>query len=170
MTILVGRERSTGMNMASVVPVKGSSGQFAVLRILEFVRLCGAEEADIIVKTDQEPAIEALVKDVVKARGAVRTTVEESPVGSSGSNGVVERAVQGVEGLIRTLKCACEDRWGVRLQPGDKAVIFMAEYAGYLLNKLDVGKDGKTAWERSRGKRGTVMAVEFGEKVLWRVR
>ena len=68
-TILVGRERSTGMSMATVVPAKGGSGQFAVLKVLEFIRLCGAEEADIIVKTDQEPAIEVLVKDIVKAWG-----------------------------------------------------------------------------------------------------
>ena len=169
-TILVGRERSTGMSMASVVPAKGSSGQFAVLRVLDFIRLCGAEEADVVVKTDQEPAIEALIRDVVRARGAVGTIVEESPVGSSGSNGVVERAVQNVEGVIRTLKSACEDRWGIKLRPGDKAVVFLADYAAYLLNKLEVGKDGRTAWERSRGKRGVVLAVEFGERVLWRVR
>ena len=160
-TILVGRERSTGMSMATVVPAKGGSGQFAVLKVLEFIRLCGAEEADIIVKTDQEHAIEVLVKDIVKARGAVGTVVEKSPVGSSGSNGVVERAVQSVEGGIRTLKSACEARWDVTLKPGARTIIFLTEYAAYLLNKLEVGKDGKTAWERSREKKGLVMAVEF---------
>ena len=169
-TILVGRDRTAGMTMASVVPTKGTSGQFAVLKVLEFLKLCGAEEAQILIKTDQEPAIEALVRDVVRARGARTTMVERSPVGSSGSNGVVERAVQSVEGQIRTLKVACEDRWGIRLRPDEKTVVFIAEYASYLLNKLEVGKDGKTAWERSRGKRGAVMAVKFGEKVLWRIR
>ena len=69
LTVLVGRERTTGMTMASVVPVKGTSGQFAAMKVLEFVRECGAEEAEIILKTDQEPAIEALMKDVVKTRG-----------------------------------------------------------------------------------------------------
>ena len=169
-TILVGRERSTGMSMATVVPAKGGSGQFAVLKVLKFIRLCGAEESDIILKTDQEPAIEVLVKDIVKARGAVGTVVEKSPVGSSGSNGVVERAVQSVEGVIRTLKSACEARWDIALKPGARTIVFLTEYAAYLLNKLEVGKDGKTAWERSRGKKGVVMAVEFGERVLWRVK
>ena len=28
----------------------------------------------------------------------------------------------------------------------------------------------KTAYERCRGKRSTVMAIEFGEKLLWKVR
>lgn len=169
-TILVGRERTTGMTMATVVPLKGSSGQFAVLKILDFIKLCGAEESEAIIKTDQEPAIALLIKDVVQARQGVVTIVEKSPVGSSGSNGVVERAIQSVEGLIRTLKSACEHRWGLTLKPGEKTVLFIAEYASYLVNKLEVGKDGKTAWERSRGKRGVVMAVEFGEKVLWKIK
>ena len=169
-TILVGRERTTGMTMATVVPAKGSSGQFAVLKVLDFVRLCGAGERDIVVKSDQEPAIEVLIKDLVQARRGAATVVEQSPVASSGSNGVVERAIQGVEGLVRTLKCACEARWGVQLRPDEKTVVFLAEYAACLINKLEVGTDGKTAWERSRGKRGVVMAVEFGERVLWKVR
>ena len=44
----------------------------------------------------------------------------------------------------------------------------MAEYAGYLLNRLEVGKDGKTAYERTKGKAASVLGVEFGEKLLWK--
>ena len=169
-TVLVGRERVTGMTMASVVPVKGTSGQFAAMKVLEFIRECGAAETEIILKSDQEPAIEALMADVVKSRGAKITMVEKSPVGSSGSNGVVERGVQSVEGMIRTLRSACEARLGIKIKPEEKIVIFMAEYAAYLVNRLEVGKDGRTAYERCRGKKATVMAVEFGERLLWKVR
>ena len=95
--------------------------------------------------------------DVVKTRGAAITVLEKSPVGSSGSNGVVERGVQSVEGLIRTLMSACQERMGTRIKLEEKIVIFMAEYAAYLINRLEVGKDGKTAYE-------------FGEKLLWKVR
>ena len=102
-TVLAGRERMTGMTMAAVVPAKGSSGQYAVKRVLEFVRECGAAEDEIILKADQEPAIEALITDIVKTRGRKITHVEESPVGSSGSNGVVERGVQSVEGVSKLL-------------------------------------------------------------------
>ena len=97
-TVLVGRERVTGMTMASVVPVKGTSGQFAAMKVLDFIKECGAAETEIILKADQEPAIEALMADVVKTRGAAITVLEKSPVGSSGSNGVVESGVQSVEG------------------------------------------------------------------------
>ena len=37
-TVLVGRERVTGMTMASVVPVKGTSGQFAAMKVLDFIK------------------------------------------------------------------------------------------------------------------------------------
>ena len=168
--MLVGRERVTGMTMASVVPVKGTSGQFAAMLVLDFIKECGAAETEILLKTDQEPAIEALMADVVKTRGATITVLEKSPVGSSGSNGVVERGVQSVEGLIRTLMSACQERMGTRIKLEEKIVIFMAEYAAYLINRLEVGKDGKTAYERCWGKRATVLAIEFGEKLLWKVR
>ena len=38
----------------------------------------------------------------------------------------------------------------------------------YILNRLEVGKDGNTAYERARGKKATVRGLEFGQKVLWR--
>ena len=87
-TVLVGRERTTGMNMATVLPTKGSTGRFAVEKVMEFITECGRQSGDIIIKTDQEAAIGYLVKDVVAERGdekGGRTIVEESPVGSKGS-------------------------------------------------------------------------------------
>ena len=169
-TVLAGRERMTGMTMAAVVPAKGTSGQYAVKRVLEFIHECGAAEADVILKSDQEPAIEALVADIVKTRGGQITHVERSPVGSSGSNGVVERAIQSVEGVLRTLLSALQSRLGVKIAADEKIVIFAAEYAAYLLNRREIGKDGKTACERSKGKKTSVLAVEFGERLLYKVR
>ena len=49
-------------------------------------------------------------------------------------------------------------------------VTFMAECAAYLLNRLLIGKDGKTAHERNKGKKATVMGPEFGEKVLFKTK
>ena len=83
-----------GMIMATVVPTKGTNGMFELEKITEFIRQCGDEATDVIIKTDQEPAIKFMIDEVVKSRVEGRTHVEESPVGSSGSNGVVERKVQ----------------------------------------------------------------------------
>ena len=77
----------------------------------------GDSASQIIIKSDQEPAMVALVEDVVRAREEGRTTVEESPKQSSGSNGVVERAVQEVEGQMRALLLAVEGRLGQEMKP-----------------------------------------------------
>ena len=171
LTVLVGRERLTGMTMATVLPDKGSTGKFAADKVMEFMAECGCQSGDVIVKTDQEAAIKYLVKDIVLERGdekGCRTIVEESPVGSSGSNGVVERAVQAVEGQIRVMKLALEDRIGLEVKADSCIVTFMAEYGAYMMNRLEVGKDGKTPYERVKGKAATLLGVEFGEKLLWR--
>ena len=170
-TILVGRERSTGMTMASTLPSKGSKGKFAADKVIEYFWDCGNGNGDIILKTDQEPAIKCLVKDLVLERGdepGCRTMVEESPVASKGSNGLAEKAVQEIEGQVRALKLALEGRIGQKIDAESRVVAFMAEYAAYLVNRLSVGKDGKTPYERNKGKKATVLGVEFGEKLLYK--
>ena len=47
---------------------------------------------------------------------------------------------------------------------------FILEYASYLMNRLEVGKDGKVAYDRAKGKKPTVLGVEFGEKLLYKVK
>ena len=168
LTVLVGRERVTGTYSATAVPTKGSTGQFAIDKRLATIEEVGDTQQQIILKSDQEPSVVAIAGDVVAEREEGRTVVEESPVGSSGSNGVVERAVQSVEGQIRVILLALEERIGRQLDPEAAIVTFIPEYAAYLLNRLEVGRGGKIAYERVRGKAGTVVGLEFGENVFWR--
>ena len=95
--------------------------------------------------------------------------VEEAPKKSSGSNGVVERAVQEVEGSIRAGFLALQHRIGRRIDARERLVAFLPEYTVYLMNRLKAGEDGKTVYERVRGKQGSVVGVEFGEKVLYKI-
>ena len=44
----------------------------------------------------------------------------------------------------------------------------MAEYAALLLNRFEVGHDGRTAYERNKGTRANMFGVEFAEAVLWK--
>ena len=64
--------------------------------------------------------------------------------------------MQSVEGLIRTLLPTCEERLATRIRLEEKTATVMANYAAYLINRLEVGKDGRsvqTAYERCRRKR-----------------
>ena len=49
-------------------------------------------------------------------------------------------------------------------------VQFLPEYVAYLLNRREIGKDGKTAYERTKGKTSAVLGLEFGEKLLWKLK
>ena len=111
---------------------------------------------------------------VVEARGEEKTLVEESPVkvtaSSSGSAGVVERAVQEIEGKIHAIFLGLEERLGRHLDARERIVAFIPEYAAYLMNRLFVGEDGKVAYERVKGKKPSVLGIEFGEKVLYKIK
>ena len=86
------------------------------------------------------------MEDVGKLRAAAgggRYVVENSPVGSSASNGVVERHVQTIQQQSRVLKSALESRWGVKIPTLHAVVPWLVEYAGLLVNRFEVGRDGK---------------------------
>ena len=42
--------------------------------------------------------------------------IENSPVGSSKSNGIVERGILSVQGMIRTIRSAIEEKWAVKIE------------------------------------------------------
>ena len=104
------------------------------------------------------------------SNGAGETISENSPTYSHQSNGIVERGVQSVEGMIRTLRSALEERMGEVLVITDAIWPWLVEYASYLLNRREVSHDGKTAYERLKGKTAKVIGVEFGETVMWKRR
>ena len=165
--VLVGKERMSGLVLAAAIPVKGSEGRYMLDKALEYMAEAGDMEGRIIIKSDQEPAVKRLVKDLVEARADGKSVVEESPVGSSGSNGVVERTVQAVEGQVRAILLALEDKLGAKVAAEEPIVTYIPDHAMYLINRLEVGKDGKTAYERVKGKVASVLGLEFGEKVLF---
>ena len=57
-SVLVGRERNSGMQFATAVPTKGSSGKFSVDKVLEYIEEAGDSNNSIIVKNDQEVSIQ----------------------------------------------------------------------------------------------------------------
>ena len=125
--VFVRRERITGVTMATVVLVKGTSGQCAAMKVLESVKECGAPRAHGRRSQDERSG-----HHCGKFSGwqwqHQNTHIEGRKVGD-------------IHGGVR----------GVPHQP----------------------KDGKTAYERCRGKRSTVMGryVRTGWRTSeWRVR
>ena len=95
--------------------------------------------------------------------------MKESNKQSSGSSGVVERAVQEVEAQMRALLLAVETRRRDEMQSTEPLAHFIPEFPAYLMNTLMVDKDATSEAERIKGKRATVVRVELGEKLSWKL-
>ena len=89
-------------------------------------------------------------------------------MGSSASNGVVERGIQSVQGPVRVLKDALEARWKREIATDECIAPWIVAWAGHTLDRFEVGKDGRTAFERRKGKKARHLGIEFGEAALWR--
>jgi hypothetical protein len=171
-TILIVKERLTKAVMGTVLPAK-TRGEFAARRTVAFMREMGCEHCEINVKSDNEPAAMALLQEVGRwraAAGGQKMNVESSEAYASQSNGVVESGVKAVQGQVRVLKSALEGKLGAEVLQDHAVLPWLVEYAGWLINRAEVGHDGKTPYERSKGKVAKLHGIEFGEAVLWKRR
>eukprot|EP00959_Pyramimonas_sp_CCMP1952_P390581 8184911-Pyramimonas_sp.AAC.1 len=103
--------------------------------------------ADIILKGDQEPSLQAVIT-AVKNRSKHSTQVEKAPKCSHQSNGAIENAVERVESLLRTLHSELEVKLGVKIGPKSLIMPWFVRHVGYLLTRFAIMTDGRTAWER----------------------
>ena len=76
-----------------------------------------------------------------------------SAVGDSNSNGIVERAIQDVEGQCRTMRSALEER----------LVPWLVRHAAVLITRCSVRPTGRTSFEMMKGRRSNGKLAEFGE-------
>ena len=166
--VLVMKDRDTGMMCSMLVKEKGAADEYVIKRIIAFIKELGYESAKLVLKSDQESSVKAVIDKVTKARGDAPTLPEHSPVRSSGSNGVIERGIKEVQGQLRAMKSALDTRLTSDIRGTSNILPWMVEYASVLINRYLVGKDGKTAHERLRGKASRMLGFEFGEVVHFR--
>jgi hypothetical protein len=132
---------------------------------------------EVVVKSDQEPAIKAVAEAVKNAFAAsnIRVQLEHSPKGDhhGKSNGEAEAAVEITQGLCRTYKDACETGMGKAIDPKSPLLAWMIEHAGNMYNLYahdDTLKDGLTPFRRLKGRDWQVSLPPWGEAVDYRVR
>ena len=166
--ILVIKDRDTRMMCSFLVKEKGAADEFVIKRIVAFIKELGYESTKLIIKSDQESSVKAVIDAVIRARGNSPTMPEHSPVRSSGSNGIIERGIKEVQGQLRAMKSALDARLGSDIRGTSNILPWMVEYGSLLINRYLVGKDGKTAYERQRGKTSKMLGFEFGEMVHFR--
>ena len=79
----------------------------------------------------------------------------------------MERAIQDVEEQIRVIKDALDDPYGHVIEAEHPSLPWLVNHAAYLLTRFQVGVDGRTAYERLRGKPFRRTMLPFGECVHW---
>ena len=136
--------------------------------LLDCIAELGYTNSTVYVKNDQEPAIQAVIQAVVQGRSA-QTLIEESPVGSSASNGDVENAVQAMEKGVRRLRASVENRYKIKLSLDSDVIPWLVIHAGFVYNRFQIGFDGKTPYQRIRGKTFDKALCEFGECVHYKI-
>ena len=70
-------------------------------------------------------------------------------------------------GQASTVKAVLDHRIGVKVPPDARILCCLMEFAAYLMNRCDIGRDGKTPLQRLYGRRDNRPILEFGEKILY---
>ena len=177
MPILVMVDHVTDMMFSSVVPQKGVN-PYAVMRVSNDLSLLG--HVKLVLKSDNEASILSL-KQAVRAESSQQIEVsaassrprseqiipEESPAYDSASNGKVEVNIKLVQGHIRTLKSALESRLQQEIPDDHDCLPWLVRHSSWIRNRFAVKHDGRTAYERWKGKSIRKEVVEFGEQVMY---
>ena len=159
--IMVAKDRRAGMVFALPVEREGAADPQAVEKLAGWVDVLGWTQ--VTVRSDGEPAVmqvAAAVRDARRA-GSV-TTLETSAPGDHAGNGLAERAVGLVGGMVRTLKNELEFNCQMLIPPKSKTIAWMIVHAT-LLNLDTFGP------ERWRGRGHHMGRCVFGERVWYRV-
>ena len=118
-------------------------------------------------KADGERSLKALRDSVARYHGGI-IVLEVSARGESQSNGIAEQAAQVVAEFVRVLKEQIEVKTKMKLSPEDTISLWMVRWASILCSKYMVGADGRTPYERRRGRRCRMPVVRFSERVLFK--
>ena len=92
----------------------------------------------------------------IKRAEDIEMVPEKSPV-----------AVSSANGQVRTLKMSLETRYNRKIGEGHNILPWLIMYAAMLINICSIGEDGKTAYERRRGKKFKRELPEFGESIFF---
>ena len=156
-----------------VIPCKGpDEDNFTVNLIVGDIAWMG--HVRLILKTDQEKSLVALVSRALQAMRVQVTdletiTVEHSQAYDSQASGGTELGVRALRGLYRTLRLCLEKRIGFVLPVQHPLSSWLLEHTALLLNASLRGEDGLTPWARVRGRAFGQRLIGFGESVLYKL-
>ena len=121
----------------------------AVDKLIEDIADWG--HTDIVLKTDGEPAIVAVTEAVIRYHGG--NVITENPAkGQKAENGLIEGAGQTVREYVCTFISKIEDGIDDKFPLDSNLHSWVVRWAAICYSRCTVGKDGRTAYERMRGR------------------
>ena len=152
--ILFSKDRATRMVFAHVVPLKGAVLVSVIQQCARDLELLG-HYGQVTLKTDQEPLIVDVLREIANLRWSRGTWLEHSPVADSKSNRFTERGIRSVEEMTRVLLFDLSSRVGSPISVHSPVFPWIVEHATDILNKCHVASGG--------------MLLPFGTAVMFKV-
>ena len=128
--IFITKDSATAWVSANVILQKGDTPE-GVRRLGEEIDKLGRHR--LVLKSDQEPATKALTQSVRRVKRQ-DVSVKHAPVAEHQLNGVAERAVETVQGQVRTFKLAAEARISEQIVETFDIIPWMIRHAAMLVN------------------------------------
>ena len=167
-TVLVMKDSMIGSIFAYLVGKKGATNEdWLAKQMLDDLDSLGLNRSRIVMKSDPEKSIEDVKKDNARRKTVTghNTTQESTAVGDSDMNGKVERGIQEVNGVVRTLRSALEERLGCNITINHPLFPWMVRHAGQVIIRYQVRSSGKTSYRMGKGVDSILPVAEFGEVV-----
>ena len=123
----------------------------------------GGSGGEIIIKSDGEPALMAVRNAIVKYHGGIAIP-EGHAKGEKAENGLIEEAGKTVRGFVCAFISQIEYGIDDRLELDLDIIPWIVRWAAICYSRYAVGKDGRTAYERLRGRTCRAVVVPMGEK------
>ena len=114
-----------------------------------------------------ESSIMALAQDVAALRGPATTLCEAVPRASKGAIGAVDRFIQEMTGVTRTLASVLKQMWGITLSVEMEVLPWLVRHATWILNRFQghARNNGTTAYWALHDRHFTGNIFRFGQPV-----
>jgi hypothetical protein len=162
LTVLTVYDVDLGMVLPVVVDEKGPI-QYAIRSVCENLGHWGRK--DIILRVDGEPAIKALAEAIRLARPE-STVIEVKPRYSPESMGAVENMNKELKNIVRCFALQLKDEAKMELHTNHPLLPWLVRHSGWCICMYRVRSDGRTAYERLKGRPYSGKIALFGE-CLW---
>lgn len=103
-----------------------------------------------------------------RLRPKSRSCITQSGVGDPKGNGFVEQEVQSIAGKLRVHQLSLEKMISQKVPCGHLVMGWLVEHCADVLNRHQVEIDGRTPYQRLKGRRLVGNMLEFGSMVMFR--